>query len=749
SRKLRPTDSRAEAKAPADQGSGNTRWKEPSVVDTGEGTEVPQLTSSNLATGMVIAGRYEVVRQLGAGGMGRVYLARDRELKRDVAIKILREAMSKTEHAKEISKRFEMEAVLPAGISHPNIVTIFDKGEHEGSSYFVMEYLEGSESMGDMLRRCHTEKKFPNLVEVKEYFKQAAEGLLEIHSHDGVWHRDIKTDNFIIFRRRSGQLGLKILDFGIVHAPDAELTSTSIYLGTPSYIAPESFQFDDNDRRLGLDKRADLFALGVALYSCLTLRKPYPQIKDTLSAMEVYRRKDTLPQRPSEIRPDLPAAWDYPTLKLLERDRDKRYQDAHEFLKDLTSNESLPTSPEPSIHLTGALPSEPLASERLNANLKSEKSISVALELTGMKDEKSVIAMPQPAEEKVPTWRVDQQSQEAAESQQRTKKLVGLVGLGVVALVFVGWLLTDALGSMSQKDKNKKKPATSGWMDDNQKASEIERWAEEIEKQKEKPLVGYKPATPVNTTPQAAYPEPEKPRGGVSGLAPDSARRAEARNKKKPAGATPTNDRPADNAQPYGDYAAIYGSGAAMNTGALVLPTDQGAGAPGAPSETRGLTLGVKLVGDIASQPTNAPVVGRVIKNLTLAGKKIPAGSEVHGVATGSSGTRILVNFSFIRLADSTTIPIVGVAKDTGGRLGIPGKKNADLGTASSVIADTASAVGSEAGNRLAGVVDDTIGQAGVRSATGSAARKSERLDNSENVVISRSGTRFVVYLTK
>ena len=107
------------------------------------------------------------------------------------------------------------------------------------------------------------------------------------------------------------------------------------------------------------------------------------------------------------------------------------------------------------------------------------------------------------------------------------------------------------------------------------------------------------------------------------------------------------------------------------------------------------------------------------------------------------------MNFSFIRLADGTTLPVNGVAKDTGGRMGVPGKKNADLGTASSVVADTVGAVGQAAGDRLAGAVDDTIGQAGLRSATGSAARKSDKLDNSENVVISKSGTRFVVYLTK
>lgn len=207
----------------------------------------------------VLNGRYHLTRKLGEGGMGSVYLARDRELDRDVAVKLL--AMSLVNDA-EVVERFEREARLAAKLDHPNVVAVYDVGRHQGRPFMVMKALEG-QTLAQLLR----DKGGLTPAETLALLRQVASGLGHIHQR-GFIHRDIKASN--IFVSPQGQA--TILDFGILRSSRAAdgLTKTGAVMGTPHYMSPE--------QALGakdLDHRADLYALAVVLFECLTGTLPF------------------------------------------------------------------------------------------------------------------------------------------------------------------------------------------------------------------------------------------------------------------------------------------------------------------------------------------------------------------------------------------------------------------------------------------------------------------------------------------
>ena len=211
----------------------------------GDGGNDP-LSATFLRPGAKI-GSYEVREELGVGGMGRVYLAYDSALQRRVAIKMMREHALLSDPGANMQRRFSEEALLPAQINHPNIIAIHDIGHHENCPYFVMEYIEGATTLQDVLNKAkeREEKEFLPLALVKTYFLQAAAGLRALHSKPGVWHRDIKLSNLLVFELPGGGPGLKLIDFGVSHNPDAQLTQDGQILGTPSYLAPEVVEMVD------------------------------------------------------------------------------------------------------------------------------------------------------------------------------------------------------------------------------------------------------------------------------------------------------------------------------------------------------------------------------------------------------------------------------------------------------------------------------------------------------------------------
>src|SRR5438874_1876698 len=202
-------------------------------------------------------GRYQVVRKLGAGGMANVYLAEDQELGRGVAIKILNDRHANDE---QFVERFRREAKNAAALSHPNIVSIYDRGEAEGTYYIAMEYLDGR-SLKELIV-----SRGPAPVGVAvEYARQILSALRFAHRH-GIVHRDIKPHNVLV----DGEGRVKVTDFGIARAGASQMTEAGSIVGTAQYLSPEQARGGD------VDQRSDLYSLGVLMYEMLTAPRRAP-----------------------------------------------------------------------------------------------------------------------------------------------------------------------------------------------------------------------------------------------------------------------------------------------------------------------------------------------------------------------------------------------------------------------------------------------------------------------------------------
>ncbi len=258
-------------------------------------------------------GRYRIVRKLGAGGMADVHLAEDQELGRRVAIKILNDRHANDE---QFVERFRREAKNAAALNHPNIVSIYDRGEAEDTYYIAMEYLDGR-SLKELIVGHG-----PAPVKVAiEYARQILSALRFAHRH-GIVHRDIKPHNVLV--DREGRV--KVTDFGIARAGTSQMTETGSIVGTAQYLSPEQARGGE------VDQRSDLYSLGVVLYELLTGRTPFEGDTPVEIAM---KHLSTTPQPPSDLRPDIPHELDLVVLRALAKDPEDRYQGAEEMEADL------------------------------------------------------------------------------------------------------------------------------------------------------------------------------------------------------------------------------------------------------------------------------------------------------------------------------------------------------------------------------------------------------------------------------
>ncbi|HSS77080.1 MAG TPA: serine/threonine-protein kinase [Thermoanaerobaculia bacterium] len=286
-------------------------------------------------------GRFEAVRLLGRGGMGSVYMAEDRKIGRQVAIKEIRieRGVSATVLA-EARVRFEVELRAAGRLSHPNIATVYDAFETEDSYCIALEYVPGI-SLDERL------KAGPPLtsLEVAALAGQIASGLDYAHRR-GIVHRDVKPGNILL----SEEGEVKITDFGIAKLVALDVTQTGIALGTPAYMSPEQIRGET------LDGRSDQFSLGVLLYQMLTGRLPFDS-GDAHSML--YKIVHTEHERPSAINPALPLAVDRVFAKALAKDPANRYPTCSALAQELaaalaegaerTAGPSKDSSPKPEV----------------------------------------------------------------------------------------------------------------------------------------------------------------------------------------------------------------------------------------------------------------------------------------------------------------------------------------------------------------------------------------------------------------
>jgi eukaryotic-like serine/threonine-protein kinase len=261
----------------------------------------------------LIDGRYRVIKRLGSGGMADVYLVEDQQLGRHVALKLLYRHLAEDV---QFVERFRREASSAAGLQHPNIVSIFDRGEWNGTYYIAMEYVEGH-TLKEVIR-----ERGPAPPEA------ASDILLQIlraarFAHQrGVVHRDLKPQNVLI----DGDGRVQVTDFGIARAGASDMTETGSIMGTAQYLSPEQAQGRP------VDARSDLYSIGIILYELLTGRVPF----DAESPVSVALKQVSEPPiPPRELDPTLPPALEGVVLRALEKDPARRFQSADEFIEAL------------------------------------------------------------------------------------------------------------------------------------------------------------------------------------------------------------------------------------------------------------------------------------------------------------------------------------------------------------------------------------------------------------------------------
>ncbi len=290
---------------------GTTGWSVP-LQKVG-----PRDPNAPLEPGTVLGERYEILKRVGEGGMGAVYQARDHELDKLVALKVIRPELA---GHPDILRRFKQELILARQVTHKNVIRIFDLGMADGCKFITMDYIEGRDLKSILVERG----KIPP-AEAVPIVQQVCRGLEAAHT-EGVVHRDLKPQNIMV----DGSGRVWVMDFGLARSMEmAGMTRTGALMGTPDYMSPEQARAEK------VDARSDLFSLGIIFYEMLTGVLPFQA--ETLMGT-LLKRVHEKAEPPNVLEPAVPRRLSDVVMKLLEADREKRYQTTGEVLADLAGD---------------------------------------------------------------------------------------------------------------------------------------------------------------------------------------------------------------------------------------------------------------------------------------------------------------------------------------------------------------------------------------------------------------------------
>ncbi|MFC2158425.1 protein kinase [Acidobacteriota bacterium] len=287
-------------------------------------TKTFETPAEKLTLGSTFAGRYQIIEELGIGGMGKVYKVLDTDINEKIALKFIKPEISLD---KNTITRFQNELKYARKISHRNVCRMYDLNREEGNYYITMEYVSG----GDLKNFIRRAKRLDTATAIS-IAKQVCEGLSEAHKL-GIVHRDLKSNNIMI-----DDIGnARIMDFGIAKSIEGKgITGAGVMIGTPEYMSPEQVEGKE------VDQVSDIYSLGVILYEMVTGGVPFEG--ETPFSVGVMQKSE-LPKKPKEINPQIPEDLNQVILKCLEKEKDKRYQSTGELFSELTRIENgIPTT---------------------------------------------------------------------------------------------------------------------------------------------------------------------------------------------------------------------------------------------------------------------------------------------------------------------------------------------------------------------------------------------------------------------
>jgi serine/threonine-protein kinase len=302
-------------------GKCTTPLKPPEDLGVTETIEAPK---EELTTGSTFAGRYQIIEELGRGGMGKVYRALDKKLNEEVAFKLIKPDIASD---KKTLERFSNELKIARKISHKNVGRMYEMMEDNGTHFITMEYIPGE----DLKRLIRKVGRF-SVGKTISAVKQICEGVIEAHRL-GIVHRDLKSQNIMVDEEGNA----KIMDFGIARFLRAKgLTGEGLVIGTLEYMSPEQVEGKE------VDQRSDIYSLGIILYEMVTGRVPFEG--DTPFIIGVKHKSET-PKNPKKINSQLPDDLTQLILKCVEKDKEQRYQTVDQVLREINAiEEDLATS---------------------------------------------------------------------------------------------------------------------------------------------------------------------------------------------------------------------------------------------------------------------------------------------------------------------------------------------------------------------------------------------------------------------